>query len=112
MMRAPRLSSFVVVPLAVAAVLVLALPAQAAGGALDTSWGGTGVVATPFPAADSFGDGVITRGNEVIVAGAACQVQCDFALARYNRDGSLDQTFGASGEVTTNITVGDQATSL
>src|SRR2546423_12568487 len=98
MIRAPRLSSFVVVPLAVAAVLVLALPAQAAGGALDTSWGGTGVVATPFPAADSFGDGVITRGNEVIVAGGAGEGQGAFAPAKNNRDGFPGPNIAARGE--------------
>jgi uncharacterized delta-60 repeat protein len=98
--------------LAIAAFAASAPSALAAAGELDPSWGGTGVVTTPFPAADSFGDGVIARGNEVVVAGAACAAGCDFALARYNRDGSLDPTFGTAGEVTKNITLDDQATSL
>ena len=38
--------------------------------------------------------------------------QRDFALARYNPDGSLDATFNASGKVLTNIGGFDSANAL
>jgi uncharacterized delta-60 repeat protein len=98
--------------LAIVALAATASSAQADGGQLDPSWGTGGIVTTSFPAADAFGDGVIARGNQVVVAGAACGAACDFALAEYNRNGSLDQGFGTGGRVTTNITLDDQATSI
>jgi uncharacterized delta-60 repeat protein len=94
-------------------VLMLALPAWAAGGALDPTWGGTGFVTTPFPAGDSFAEGVVARGNGVLAVGVAFgATDGDFALAAYNRDGTLDQTFGTGGEVTTNVTNFDVATAV
>ena len=87
------------------------IPRSAAAGDLDTSWGGTGVVTTPIGVA-SFGEHVLARGNQVIVQGVAFGPNDgDFALAAYNADGSLDQTFGTGGIVTTNITLFDVATS-
>ena len=71
MLRAPRVVRLAVLPLAVAGVLVLALPALAAGGALDPSWGGTGTVVTPFPGVFAAANGVIARGNGVLAVGIA-----------------------------------------
>jgi uncharacterized delta-60 repeat protein len=69
-----------------------------ANGTLDTSWGGTGIVADPagpyvFNVAIQPDDRVLVSGNN---AG-------QFALVRYNADGSLDGSFGSGGVVTTLI---------
>lgn len=96
-------------PVIAGILLVLALPALAAGGDLDTSWGGTGVVTTPI-GEFSAADGVIARGNEVIAVGVAFDdVSGDFAVAQYQSDGTLDPSFGTGGIVTTNITDYEQA---
>src|SRR5437879_790954 len=109
MLRAPRLVKLLVLPVAMAAVAVLALPALAAGGDLDTSWGGTGAVTTPFPGIFSFANGVAARGDIVdAVGGVFDGTQGDFAIAQYRKDGTLDPTFGGgSGEVTTDFEGGD-----
>jgi uncharacterized delta-60 repeat protein len=96
---------------AAALVITLGLPALAVGGDLDPSWGGSGFVTTPFPGGYSFGNGVVARGNQVIAVGiASSQDAGDFALAAYTSDGSLDQTYGAGGEVTTSFNDFDVAT--
>src|SRR6185369_13250141 len=59
--------------------------------------------------------GVAVQPDGKIVAAGAVQFSAssDFALARYNTDGTLDGTFGAGGKVTTDFTGGyDFATSV
>jgi uncharacterized delta-60 repeat protein len=73
-------------------------------GALDSTFGSGGKVLTDF-AGDSEtalavavqADGKLVVGGTTMVAGSGQ----DFALARYNPDGSLDAGFGAGGKVTT-----------
>jgi uncharacterized delta-60 repeat protein len=111
MIHAPRIVKFAVLSTALAAVAVFALPAYAAGGQLDPSWGGTGFVTTPFPGGYAFGNGVVARGNQVIAVGIASDQDAgDFALAAYTSNGSLDPTFGTGGLVTTNFNTLDVAT--
>jgi hypothetical protein len=63
-------------------------PATAADGDLDTSFGGTGTVTTDFPGnADHAYAGAIQADGKIVVAG---QTSIDFALTRYNPDGSLE----------------------
>ena len=70
-------------------------------GAIDTSFGGTGLVSTPLSALDTFNgsdhpsvavqaDGKIVTGSYVAGAGG----YKNFALTRYNSDGTLDTSFG------------------
>ena len=78
-------------------------------GALDTSFGGTGMVTHDFGWSIS---GLPTQavaiqpwdGKVVVtipyVDGSAASGKPDFALARYNPDGSLDTTFGKGGLAT------------
>jgi uncharacterized delta-60 repeat protein len=81
-------------------------------GSLDTSFGTGGKVAT-----GNFGTGsgaganaiAVQPDGKLVAAGWACAstdvYPCnDFALARYNRDGTLDTSFGAGGKVTTDFT--------
>src|SRR5947199_278994 len=79
--------------------LALVAPANAVAGALDTTFGGDGKVTTRFIAGPAGAEGVAIQANgKIVAAGSAGQ---KFALARYNRDGTLDSTFGGDGKVTT-----------
>ncbi len=73
-------------------------------GSLDTSFDGDGIVLTP--GIDMAGDSdyapsvVIQSNGKIVVSGT---IQPDFALVRYNPNGSLDTSFGGDGIVTTNF---------
>jgi uncharacterized delta-60 repeat protein len=71
-------------------------------GKLDASFGAGGMVTTTFATVD-FGNAVdLQRDGKIVVAGRAFGPVGDvFAVARYERDGTLDATFGAGGRVTT-----------
>src|SRR6266436_655419 len=84
-------------------------------GALDTSFGGTGRVLTAVGITGSNATGVaLQKDGRIVVAGYAVNNSgriYDFACLRYNADGSLDQSFGDHGKVTTDVGDG-KATSL
>jgi uncharacterized delta-60 repeat protein len=110
-MRYPR----TLVGLAFCSALLLVTPALADPGDLDPSFGG--------------GDGMVTNdGDEdgrriaVLPSGKIVQVgkvdvgddtvvphPHDFAVARYNSDGALDDTFGGDGRVRTDFSGGNDA---
>jgi uncharacterized delta-60 repeat protein len=74
---------------------------QGTPGSLDPSFSGDGKVVTPFPnGRDNAEDVAVQADGKVVVAGSSGS---DFALARYNTDGSLDATFGTGGRVHTNF---------
>jgi uncharacterized delta-60 repeat protein len=77
-----------------------------ADGSLDTSFSGDGKQTTDFGGFE-FTSGVALPGNGKIVAvGDSCNgafTNCDFALARYNADGSLDTSFSGDGRQKTNF---------
>src|SRR5262249_52386604 len=66
-------------------------------GSLDRSFGGTGEV---FGPGGFILDLAIQPGGKILAGGYSGG---NFALARYNADGSLDQTFGTRGLATTDI---------
>ncbi len=74
-------------------------------GSLDTSFGTNGKVTTDFNGSDNVGFGsTLQSDGKVVVAGyarSATGTRNDFALSRYNIDGSLDTTFGTNGKVIT-----------
>lgn len=71
-------------------------------GSLDPGFGLGGIVVTPIGAGNEGGQCVIVQpNNKIIVSGFANMGTTDFALIRYNPDGSLDNTFGTAGIVTT-----------
>src|SRR6476646_7301327 len=76
-------------------------------GALDTSFGGTGRVLTAVGISGSNATGVaLQKDGKIVVAGYAVNNSgrvYDFACLRYNADGSLDQSFGDHGKVTTDV---------
>lgn len=83
-------------------------------GTLDTAFGsGAGWVETDFGGDMSNATSVVVQADgKIVVAGdsnAGASSRPDFAVARYNVDGSLDNTFGenSDGQVTTNMFGGD-----
>lgn len=75
-------------------------------GTLDNAFGIHGGVTTPFPGNNfsrAFAVALQTNGDIVAVGqtGLAVTGPSDFALVRYNPDGSVDTTFGNSGFVST-----------
>jgi uncharacterized delta-60 repeat protein len=76
-----------------------ALPAA---GALDPMFGLNGMALLNFTGEDVAEAVAIQPDGKIVVAGYA-NGQLDWALARFNADGSLDGTFGTGGRVVTNV---------
>jgi uncharacterized delta-60 repeat protein len=73
-----------------------------AAGALDTTFSGDGIVTTDLPSNIGIADTAIQPDGKIVIAGSAREDQYepgDFALMRFNTDGSVDTTFGANGIV-------------
>lgn len=71
-------------------------------GQLDTSFGIGGVVLTGFTGGATASDMVLQADGKIVVAGSASDSgSSDFAVARYNTDGTLDATFDGDGMATT-----------
>jgi uncharacterized delta-60 repeat protein len=79
-----------------------------AAGQLDPTFGNAGRVTTAFGAADDIANAAVVQPDgKLVVAGQAWNgTNWDFALARYNPDGSLDTSFDTDGKVTTNFVGG------
>jgi uncharacterized delta-60 repeat protein len=87
-----------------------ALARYTADGALDHTFGGDGKVSTDFAdGSDDAANAVAIQADGKIVAagtglnGGHGAGGGDFALARYNVDGTLDPSFGGDGKVTTDF---------
>jgi uncharacterized delta-60 repeat protein len=75
-----------------------------ADGSLDAAFDGDGIVITSFGNASSFASSIaIQADGKIIVAGSSENATLDFAVARYNTDGSLDTSFDGDGKLTTPI---------
>src|SRR6266446_5298408 len=85
-------------------LILLGFIASAQPGSLDASFGTAGKVTTDF-GGDDHGTGLVIQSDDkLVLAGFSFNgSDYDFALARYNADGSLDNTFGITGKVTTPI---------
>jgi uncharacterized delta-60 repeat protein len=84
-------------------------------GSLDTSFNGTGKVTTAIgPSTDDAIDLALQPDGKLVAAGYSDNgSEHDFALARYNANGTLDPGFGSGGKVTTAIGSGtDEAYGL
>jgi uncharacterized delta-60 repeat protein len=96
--------------------LDFALVRYLSNGALDPSFGTGGKVVTDFFGSDDQGFALLRQGDgKLIVAGAAINTksfESEFALARYNENGTLDDTFGAQGKTTTAFEEGSSVSSL
>ena len=79
-------------------------------GSLDTSFSGDGMVTTFFSAGDDVGSGIAVQSDgKIVVAGTSDNLSgtSEFAVARFNVDGSLDNSFSGDGMVTLSFTAGD-----
>jgi uncharacterized delta-60 repeat protein len=75
-------------------------------GALDTTFGTGGKVLTSLggPKNDKPSAALVQKDGKVVVVGTSDQgTSLDFALVRYNVDGSLDAAFGTAGVALTNF---------
>src|SRR5439155_1424244 len=88
-------------------LLVLVSAAQAAA-ELDQTFDGDGKVVTDFDATDSANGVAIQADGKIVAAGVS---GADFAISRYNPDGSLDPTCDGDGKVVTDFgdAMNDQA---
>ena len=78
----------------------LALVRFNSDGSLDTTFGGTGIVTIDLGNNENGSDLVIQPNGKIIVVGKIFASNfSDILLVRYNSDGSLDTSFGASGKV-------------
>jgi uncharacterized delta-60 repeat protein len=78
-----------------------------ADGTLDTSFSGDGTEVTDFGKADSASRVVLQQDGKIVVAGSSVDPSGngadDFALARYNADGTLDASFSDDGKQVTDF---------
>jgi uncharacterized delta-60 repeat protein len=74
-------------------------------GSLDTSFGASGKVTTDFGGLFQRATSVALQldGKIVVAGGSVINEINDFAVARYNSNGSLDASFGTGGKVITDI---------
>jgi uncharacterized delta-60 repeat protein len=79
-------------------------------GSLDTSFGDGGIVTTTFPEGSYAFDVALQADGKIIAAGTVFvdfnpgeSSNTDFALARYNPDGTPDAAFGNGGRVSTDF---------
>lgn len=77
-------------------------------GSLDTSFSSDGMLVTDFAGGDDYGQAIVLQSDgKIVVAGYASGATSDFALARYNPDGSLDTSFSGDGMLVTDFAGAD-----
>jgi uncharacterized delta-60 repeat protein len=85
-------------------------------GTLDTQFGSSGKVTADFLASDDQAFALVRQGDgKLLVGGAAINPkssESEFALARFNVNGSLDLTFGSNGKTMTEFDEASELTSL
>jgi uncharacterized delta-60 repeat protein len=78
-----------------------------ADGTLDTSFSGDGMLTTPVGTSHDNGRSVAIQNGKIVVAGYSYSTEgagnADFAVVRYNTDGTLDTTFSGDGKATTPV---------
>ena len=75
-------------------------------GTLDNSFGTAGKVQTPFAGEESFAQSIaVQTDGKILLGGYTVNIPHakDFALIRYNANGSIDTGFGTNGKVVTTI---------
>lgn len=83
-----------------------------ADGTLDAAFGTGGKVVTHITAFPDIVNALALQADGKIVAGGTSRLDNnfyagDFALARYNANGTLDRSFGSGGSVITDVTASD-----
>jgi uncharacterized delta-60 repeat protein len=80
-----------------------------ANGSLDTSFDGDGKVTTLIGTSSFASEVAIQADQKIVVAGHASDPTQRFAVARYNANGSLDNSFSGDGKATTAFIVGESS---
>jgi uncharacterized delta-60 repeat protein len=84
-------------------------------GSRDSGFGNNGLVLTTLSTQGDYGRGVALQGDGkiVVVGQTSSLLQSDFAVTRYNADGTLDASFGTGGKLTVDFFgAGDHAQDL
>ena len=84
-------------------------------GSLDTSFDGDGIAVTRFDFASQINSVALQPYGKIVAAGFTrnnTDTVSEFALARFNSDGSLDTSFDVDGKVTTSFDARSWATSV
>jgi len=69
-------------------------------GTLDNSFGTSGKVIQPIGSSSDYGRSLAIQSDGKILLGGSCYTSnWDFCIARFNSDGTLDNSFGTSGKV-------------
>jgi uncharacterized delta-60 repeat protein len=87
------------------ALLFVVDSATATPGALDAGFGLGGIVTTTIASGSTVATALAVQPDGKIVAGGETAVgsETQFALARYNLNGTLDTSFGSAGKLTTAV---------
>ena len=72
-------------------------------GSLDRTFGHDGIAMAILPEYALADELAIQPDGEIVVAGSTASNGGDFAVARFNPDGSVDPAFGARGAATTDL---------
>lgn len=73
-------------------------------GALDPTFNTFGTVTTDFQGDDDKSNAIaIQPDGKVVLVGSVDNTESDFGVARYNTDGSLDNTFSSDGKLTLDL---------
>jgi uncharacterized delta-60 repeat protein len=72
-------------------------------GSLDPTFAGDGTLVTDFGDFDFANEVAIQADGKIVAAGVSSLTDDNFALARYNPDGSLDPSFDGDGRVVTDF---------
>jgi len=83
-----------------------------ANGSRDLTFGEDGQVSTDLGSHDQLYDLVQQADGKIVAVGYTFYSNNDIVLLRYNTDGSLDDTFGTAGQVTTDTGVYELAYSI
>ena len=94
---------------ALAAVKTWPFTTRPAPGTLDASFGTSGKVTTAIGTGNDFINNLmILPDGKIVVAGSANSGNADWAIARYNANGTLDTTFGTNGTTITALTANSE----
>ncbi len=74
-------------------------------GSLDNTYGNNGVATTQIVDEANYANGLVIQADDkVVLAGRTVkEFDYDFAMVRFNTDGTLDATFGNGGKVSTDV---------
>lgn len=85
-------------------------------GQLDVSFNGTGMVTYDFAGMNNSGRSIVAQSDGKLILSGAAELSstdsADFALVRFNFDGTIDTVFGTNGRMTTNFDRADYSYSV